>query len=141
MSLAGIKNKGEYEMLEIRRFVARHAITEFEANPFFPVNTLKIMRGAIAAQGLECFERYVAEVFRHMWAKPKKMDEADVIVQNVRGCELGDTSSTCATRAWLLGDIFHSNPVVVPGPHSISASICCMWGKATAGRLRLANTD
>jgi 2-hydroxychromene-2-carboxylate isomerase len=79
VSLRGIKNKGEYQMLETQRFLAHHGITDFAPNPFFPVNTLQIMRGAIAAQKLDCFERYVGEVYRHMWAEPKKMDDPDVI--------------------------------------------------------------
>jgi 2-hydroxychromene-2-carboxylate isomerase len=37
------------------------------------------MRGAVAAQRLGCFARYVDEVYRHMWADPKKMDEPAVI--------------------------------------------------------------
>jgi len=79
ITLQGIKNKGEYQALEIRRFLARHSITDFAPIPFFPVNTLHIMRGAIAAQRVDCFERYVDEVYRHMWAEPKKMDDPDVI--------------------------------------------------------------
>lgn len=79
VTLRGVKNKGEYQALEVKRFLARHGITAFAPNPFFPVNTLQIMRGAIAAQGLACFERYVDEVYRHMWAAPRKMDDADVI--------------------------------------------------------------
>lgn len=79
VSLRGIKNKGEYAVLETQRFLSRHGITRYAANPFFPVNTLQIMRGAIAAQRIGCFERYVEEVYRHMWADPKKMDEPEVI--------------------------------------------------------------
>ena len=47
--LAGIKNRLQYEHLEMQRFIRRHGITTFKWNPFFPVNTLLIMRGAIAA--------------------------------------------------------------------------------------------
>ncbi len=77
-SLAGIKNKPEYERLETARFVRRHKITRYKSNPFFPVNTLMMMRGAIAAQSLGVFERYVDEMYRNMWADPKKMDDPDV---------------------------------------------------------------
>jgi hypothetical protein len=70
--MAGIKNRLEYEQLEVRRFVRRHGIKQFTWNPFFPVNTLLIMRGAIAAQLDGVFERYVDDVFRAMWAEPKK---------------------------------------------------------------------
>jgi len=79
VSLRGIKNKGEYTALETRRFLRAHGITRYAPNPFFPVNTLQIMRGAIAAKRLGCFERYVDAVYGHMWAEPKKMDEAEVI--------------------------------------------------------------
>jgi 2-hydroxychromene-2-carboxylate isomerase len=79
VTLQGIKNKGEYQALEIRRFLAKHGITAFRPNPHFPVNTLQIMRGAVAARRLDCFERYVDEVYRHMWCEPKKLDEPEVI--------------------------------------------------------------
>ena len=78
-SLAGIKNKPDYERLETARFLKRHGITRFRQNPFFPVNTLTIMRGAIAAQRLGLFERYVAEIYRHMWSEPKKLDDPAVL--------------------------------------------------------------
>jgi 2-hydroxychromene-2-carboxylate isomerase len=78
-SLVGIRNKPEYQRLETARFVARYGITRFTANPFFPVNTLVLMRGAVAARKLGVFERYVDEIYRHMWAEPKKMDDPDVL--------------------------------------------------------------
>jgi 2-hydroxychromene-2-carboxylate isomerase len=77
-SLQGIKNKPEYERLETTRFIRRHNITRYKSNPFFPVNTLMMMRGAIAAQALDVFARYVDEMYRNMWAEPKKMDDPDV---------------------------------------------------------------
>jgi 2-hydroxychromene-2-carboxylate isomerase len=79
VSLQGIKNKPEYTMLETQRFLARHGIDDYRMNPHFPVNTLQIMRGAVAARREGCFERYVDEVYRHMWSDPKKMDDTDVI--------------------------------------------------------------
>ena len=77
-SLAGIKNKPEYERLEMNRFIKRHWVTRFKSNPFFPVNTLMMMRGAIAARQLGVFERYVDEMFRNMWGDPKKMDDPNI---------------------------------------------------------------
>jgi 2-hydroxychromene-2-carboxylate isomerase len=78
-SLAGIRNKPEYQRLETARFIARHGITRFTPNPFFPVNTLVLMRGAVAARRLGIFERYVNEIYRHMWAEPKQLDDAAVL--------------------------------------------------------------
>jgi len=51
-ALRGVRNKPEYERLETQRFIRRHGITRFQNNPYFPVNTLMIMRGAIAARRL-----------------------------------------------------------------------------------------
>jgi 2-hydroxychromene-2-carboxylate isomerase len=78
-SLAGVRNKPDYERLETARFIERHGITRFRPNPFFPVNTLTIMRGAVAADRLGVFERYVDEIYRHMWAEPKKLDDPAVL--------------------------------------------------------------
>ena len=78
-SLAGIKNKPDYERLETARFIKRHGITRYTPNPFFPVNTLVLMRGAIAARRLGVFARYVDEMYRHMWAEPKKLDDPAVL--------------------------------------------------------------
>jgi 2-hydroxychromene-2-carboxylate isomerase len=77
--MAGIKNRLQYEQLEMQRFIKHHGITRFTFNPFFPVNTLLVMRGAIAAQLDGVFVRYVDEVFRHMWAEPKDMDDPEVV--------------------------------------------------------------
>jgi 2-hydroxychromene-2-carboxylate isomerase len=75
----GIKNKPQYQQLETERFLRQHGITRFRSNPFFPVNTLMIMRGAVAARKLGVFERYVDEVYRHMWSDPKKLDDPAVL--------------------------------------------------------------
>jgi 2-hydroxychromene-2-carboxylate isomerase len=77
-SMRGIKNRLEYEEIERQRFVRRHGITEFTWNPFFPVNTLLIMRGAVAAQFAGVLPRYVEAMFRGMWAEPKKLDDPEV---------------------------------------------------------------
>ena len=76
---AGVRNKPEYARIETGRFIRRHRIDKYTWNPNFPVNTLRIMRGAVAAGMDGYLDRYVAAVFRHMWEEPKKMDEPEVI--------------------------------------------------------------
>ena len=76
---AGIRNKPDYHRLEIERFLEKHGITDYVRNPHFPVNTLALMRGAYAARELGVFDRYVDEVYRHMWSAPKKMDDPAVL--------------------------------------------------------------
>ncbi|HEX4533517.1 MAG TPA: 2-hydroxychromene-2-carboxylate isomerase [Rhizomicrobium sp.] len=79
MAFAGIKNKPEYERLEMLRFIRRHRLTKFEMNPHFPVNTLTLMRIAIAAKNAGVLPAYVDAAFHHMWEAGRKMDDSDVI--------------------------------------------------------------
>ncbi|MAB14693.1 2-hydroxychromene-2-carboxylate isomerase [Parvibaculum sp.] len=75
----GIRNKGEYQALEMRRFIEKHGIDRFRMNEHFPVNTLQIMRGAIAAEMDGDLPRYVDTVMSAMWEQSKKMDDPDII--------------------------------------------------------------
>lgn len=80
-TLAGIKNKGEFHALETERFIKRFNVRPYTFNPFFPVNTLNLMRAAVAARSEGVFEKYVDAVFHHMWVEPKKMDDPDVAMR------------------------------------------------------------
>jgi 2-hydroxychromene-2-carboxylate isomerase len=80
-TLAGIKNKREFQVIETERFVKRFRVQPYVWNPFFPVNTLNLMRAAIAARLEGVFERYVEAAFHHMWREPKKMDDPEVAVK------------------------------------------------------------
>tara|TARA_B110000263_G_scaffold247609_1_gene260797 strand:+ start:1103 stop:1705 length:603 start_codon:yes stop_codon:yes gene_type:complete len=76
----GITNKNEYQSLEMSRFIERYRLNKFEMNPHFPVFTLQIMRGAIAADIDGYLSEYVEKVMTHMWEEPKKMDDPEVIL-------------------------------------------------------------
>ena len=75
----GVLNKNEYQSLEIERFVNRHGLKKFKMNPHFPVISLQIVRGAIAAEMDGYLEDYIEKVLVHMWEEPKKMDDPEVI--------------------------------------------------------------
>ncbi|MGQ0687074.1 2-hydroxychromene-2-carboxylate isomerase [Bradyrhizobium sp.] len=77
--LRGIRNKREYMEVETERFIRRYDIASFRKNPFFPVNTLQLMRGAVAAQAEGMFRPYFHAVYHHMWEEPKKMDDPEVM--------------------------------------------------------------
>jgi 2-hydroxychromene-2-carboxylate isomerase len=77
-TLAGVKNKREFHALETERFVRRFGVKPYTMNPFFPVNTLNLMRAAVAAQMEGVFEKYIDAAFHHMWVEPKKMDDPEV---------------------------------------------------------------
>lgn len=79
-AFAGIPNKQAYDALEVKRFVLKHNLTRFQSNPFFPVNTLKMMRGAVAAQALGNFASYVDAMYAAMWEQGRNMDDPAEIV-------------------------------------------------------------
>ncbi len=78
-SLNGIRNKPEYQRIETERFLRAYGIECYVPNPHFPVNTLSIMRGAVFARTRDYFERYVDEVYQHMWRRQMKMDDPEVV--------------------------------------------------------------
>lgn len=77
-AFAGVRNKLAFHAVETQRFVTRYGIKSYATNPFFPVNTLLLMRGAVAAQFEGVFERYVDAAFHHMWEEPKNMADLEV---------------------------------------------------------------
>lgn len=77
-TLAGVKNKPDFMKIETERFLKRFNVKPYTWNPFFPVNTLHLMRAAVAAQFEGVFEKYVDAAFHHMWVEPKKMDDPEV---------------------------------------------------------------
>jgi 2-hydroxychromene-2-carboxylate isomerase len=82
-AFAGIKNKPDYERLEMQRFITRHAVTDFRMNPHFPINTLLLMRGAIAAQQLGVFDPYLDRVFDDMWARGLDMGQPELVARSL----------------------------------------------------------
>ena len=78
-AFANVKGKIAYEMLEIRRFVAKHKLAKFRMNPHFPVNTLHLMRGFIAARQSGQGEAYLEMGLRGVWEDGLKMDDLSVL--------------------------------------------------------------
>ena len=54
---------------------ARHYGVPFQRNPFFPVNTLALMRGAAAAQIDGLCERYHPAVYKAMWVDGRNLND------------------------------------------------------------------
>jgi len=79
-AFAGVKGKLDYEMLEIRRFCAAHGLDKFTFNPHFPINTLALMRGLIAAEIENCKTPYIEAVLAAMWEDGKNMNDPALFV-------------------------------------------------------------
>ena len=73
-----IAAKRDYDFIEMRRFMARHGIEKFQMNPHFPVNTLLLMRGAIAAEALGCAPGYVEAMMAGMWEQGLALADPEV---------------------------------------------------------------
>jgi 2-hydroxychromene-2-carboxylate isomerase len=80
IAFQAVRNKPEYQRLEVERFIRKHGINDFGYSPYFPVNTLVLMRGAIAARRLGVFDRYVESMFHHMWVAHKKLDDPAIFI-------------------------------------------------------------
>lgn len=80
LAFANVPNKLTYERREIERFIAKHGLTAFRMNPHFPVNTLMLMRGAVAAETEGVFEPYVEAMFHYMWEEPLRLDDPTVLM-------------------------------------------------------------
>ena len=78
-----IKGKFEYEMLEVRRFVARHRLDKFRLNPHFPVNTLMLMRGLVAAYDAGVGDAYLEMGLKGMWEEGLKLDDQDTLARRI----------------------------------------------------------
>jgi 2-hydroxychromene-2-carboxylate isomerase len=63
---------------DLARFVRKYGV-QFRQNPHFPVDTLKLMRGAVVAEEEEFLPRYTEAVFTAMWRDGKKMDDEEVM--------------------------------------------------------------
>ena len=82
-AFAGVKGKVAYEMLEIRRFIARHRLDKFKMNPHFPVNSLSLMRGLVAAEKLGAAPAYIEAGLQGMWEEGLKLDDAATLAKRL----------------------------------------------------------
>jgi len=78
-----VKGKLAYEQLETQRFVDKHSLDKYTFNPHFPVNTLILMRAAIAVQEDGRLAEYVDAGTKAMWEDGLKMDDPEVFVETM----------------------------------------------------------
>lgn len=88
VSLQGVKNKPAYQRIETERFTRAHGIAPQVPNPHFPVNTLKMMRGAVFARSTDYYPQYIDAMYAAMWEQALKMDEDDVITAVLDAADL-----------------------------------------------------
>ena len=95
IAFAAIKGKVEYEMLEFRRFIAKHRLDRFLLNPHFPVNSLMLMRGFIAAREAGSGAAYLEMGLEGLWEEGLKLDDPEVLARRIDAAGLDSAKSAC----------------------------------------------
>ena len=98
VAFAGVKGKLDYETLEMRRFIARHAIDRFRLNPHFPVNTLMLMRGLVAAREAGEEAAYLEMGLRGLWEEGLELDDREVLARRIDEAGLNSASLLAAAQ-------------------------------------------
>jgi 2-hydroxychromene-2-carboxylate isomerase len=73
-----IPAKGKYMALELDRW-ARHYRIEMKMNPHFPFNTIRLMRGAIAALQQKRFAAYHRATYRAVWSEGRNLGKEEAL--------------------------------------------------------------
>ena len=98
VAFGDIKPKMAYEMLEMRRFVAKHGLDRFKMNPHFPLNTVLPQRAALAAQRDGRLDEYVETVLRLTWEDEVKTDDPDALAQGLSAAGFDGAALIAATQ-------------------------------------------
>lgn len=74
--------KGRYMLTDFARFARRYGVP-MRFNPFFPINTLALMRGAVGLQMRDQarFDEYVSAIFRAIWVDGRNLGDAAVVAE------------------------------------------------------------
>lgn len=79
-SPAMVPAKARYMNADMARFAKRYNVV-LNFNTHFPVNTLTLMRGAVAYQTTSQFDIYVNAMFDAMWAHPRNLNDPGEVGQ------------------------------------------------------------
>ena len=83
VAFADIKNKNNYQFIEIERFIKQHKLDKYKFNSHFPQNTVNVQRGAIAAQELDIFDQYIEVMLCAMWEEGKNLSDLGVLQETL----------------------------------------------------------
>jgi 2-hydroxychromene-2-carboxylate isomerase len=109
VAFAPVKGKMDYEMLETRRFIAKHGFTKFSMNPNFPINSIHAIRGLIAAQNAGVGDAYMDTVLSGFWEQGANMGHKGVIEEvltaaGLDGAALMEAAGSDEVKATLLAN-------------------------------------
>ncbi|HRF08307.1 MAG TPA: 2-hydroxychromene-2-carboxylate isomerase [Xanthobacteraceae bacterium] len=70
--------KAKWMGSDLQAFARRYGVP-FERNRWFPINTITLMRGAVAMQKQGRFAPYADAIFHAMWVEPQNMNDPQVV--------------------------------------------------------------
>lgn len=79
-SPAAVPAKGPYMLKDLQRFSNIYGVP-FNFNPFFPLNTMHLMRGATAYLEEPEFQTYLAAIFNALWSEKLNMESPEVVAE------------------------------------------------------------
>ncbi|HEX4111329.1 MAG TPA: 2-hydroxychromene-2-carboxylate isomerase [Stellaceae bacterium] len=141
VQFADIKNKLAYDRLEVARFIEKHGLTQFRMNPNFPVNTLAIMRGAVAAEMEGVAVPYIEAMFRGMWEEGHKLDDPAVIVTTLTEAGLDADRLTAAAQSQPVKDRLLANTEAAVARGTFGAPTFFVGDEIYFGKDRLAQVE
>jgi 2-hydroxychromene-2-carboxylate isomerase len=77
-SPALIKAKSKWMDGDLKAFARRYGVP-YARNPHFPVNTIMLMRGAVAMQREGRLAPYADAIFHAMWVEPQNLNEPQIV--------------------------------------------------------------
>ena len=78
VSPATVPAKGKWMNNDLKKHAELYNV-EFNSNSFFPINTLNLMRGAIAAQNMNIFQKYSEAIFTGIWVKDLNLGDISIL--------------------------------------------------------------
>ncbi|MDA9997202.1 2-hydroxychromene-2-carboxylate isomerase [Gammaproteobacteria bacterium] len=90
IAFSDVESKMKYQMLEMDRFIKKHKLVDFKFNSSFPMKTVAIQRGAIAAKELDVFDDYLESIFSAIWEKNIDMANEDTFFETLKTDGLDD---------------------------------------------------
>ena len=79
-SPAAVPAKGAYMLKDLQHFSNIYGVP-FNFNPFFPLNTMHLMRGATAYLEEPEFQTYLAAIFNALWSEQLNMESPEVVAE------------------------------------------------------------
>jgi 2-hydroxychromene-2-carboxylate isomerase len=100
-----VPTKGKYIFVDFERFAKRYGVP-FKMNPYFPVNTLLLMRGVIALQrkGEPRLRDYCDAMFKAIWVESLNMNDPATATDAVRRAGLDAQALVAAASEQTIKD-------------------------------------